>query len=78
MDVVSRGGCKKDFGDLHMLRDKYTVEQMLSLYEERYPYGATKEEYAAGLTNFAVADTEPDPTCLQGKVWQLIKLDFME
>jgi predicted nucleotidyltransferase len=77
MDVVSRGGRKKDFWDLHMLRDKYTIEQMLSLYEERYPYGATKEECTAGLTNFTLADTEPDPTCLHGKVWQLIKLDFV-
>lgn len=78
MDVVSRGGRKKDFWDLHMLRDKYTVEQMLSLYEERYPYGATKEECVEGLTNFSVADTEPDPICLQDKVWQLIKLDFVK
>ena len=76
MDVVSRGGRKKDFWDLHMLRNKYPVEQMLSLNEERFPYGATQEVCAAGLINFAVADTEPDPICLQGKVWQLIKLDF--
>jgi hypothetical protein len=78
MDVVSRGGRKKDFWDLHMLRDHYSVEQMLSLYEERYPYGATREECVSGLTNFSVADTEPDPICLQEKVWQLIKLDFEE
>ena len=78
MDVISRGGRKKDFWDLHMLRDHYIIEQMLSLYEERYPYGATKEECTGGLTNFSVADTEPDPICLQEKVWQLIKLDFEE
>ena len=78
MDVVSRGGRKKDFWDLHMLRDHYSVEQMLSLYEERYPYGATREECVSGLTNFSVADTEPDPICLQEKVWQLIKLEFIE
>ena len=78
MDVVSRGGRKKDFWDLHMLRNHYSVEQMLSLYEERYPYGATREECVNGLTNFSVADTEPDPKCLQEKVWQLIKLDFEE
>ena len=77
MDVVSRGGRKKDFWDLHMLRDEYSVEQMLSLYEERYPYGVTKEECATSLTNFAVADAEPDPICLLSKVWQLIKLDFI-
>ena len=78
MDVVSRGGRKKDFWDLHMLRNHYSVEQMLSLYEERYPYGATREECVNGLTNFSVADSEPDPICSQDKVWQLIKLDFEE
>ena len=78
MDVVSRGGRKKDFWDLHMLLNHYSVEQMLSLYEERYPYGATREECVSGLTNFLVADTEPDPICLQDKVWQLIKLEFIE
>ena len=78
MDVVSRGGRKKDFWDLHMLRNHYSIDQILSLYEERYPYGATREECVSGLTNFLVADTEPDPICLQDKVWQLIKLDFEE
>ena len=78
MDVVSRGGRKKDFWDLHMLRNHYSVEQMLSLYEERYPYGATREECVNGLTNFSVADAEPDPICLKEKVWQLVKLDFEE
>ena len=77
MDVISRGGRKKDFWDLHMLRDHYSIDQMLSLYEERYPYGATREECVSGLTNFSVADLEPDPICLQEKVWQLIKLDFV-
>ena len=78
MDIISRGGRKKDFWDLHMLRDHYIIEQMLSLYEERYPYGATKEECASGLTNFSIADSEPDPICLHNKIWQLIKLDFEE
>ena len=78
MDVISRGGRKKDFWDVHMLRDHYSIEQMLSLYEERYPYGATREECTSGLTNVSVADTEPDPICLQDKVWQLIKLEFIE
>ena len=78
MDVISRDGRKKDFWDLHMLRNHYSEVQMISLYEERYPYGATKEECVAGLTNFSVADAEPDPICLQNKVWQLVKLDFVK
>ena len=59
------------------LPESYAAE-MLSLYEERYPYGATKEECVVGLTNFSIADADPDPKCLQGKIWQLIKLDFVE
>lgn len=78
MDVISRGGRKKDFWDLHLLHNDYSIERMLSLYEERYPYGASREECVAGLTNFKVADGDPDPICLENKVWQLIKLDFTE
>ena len=80
MDVISRGGRKKDFWDLHLLHNHYhySIEQMLSLYEERYPYGATHEECINGLLNFSVADSDPDPVCLQNKYWQLIKLDFTE
>lgn len=45
---------------------------------ERYPYNHTREELLQGLTNFSLADTEPDPNCLRSKAWPLIKLDFME
>ena len=78
IDVISRGGRKKDFWDLHLLHNHYTIEQMLSLYEERYPYDSTREECIKGLTDFTSADSDPDPVCLHKKVWQLIKLDFTE
>ena len=78
IDVISRGGRKKDFWDLHMLHNNYSLEQMLSLYEERYPYGASRDECMKGLTSFTIADGDPDPVCLEGKIWQLIKLDFTE
>ena len=78
LDVIGRNGRKKDFWDLHKLHDKYTIEDMLALYAERYPYNHTREELMRGLTNFSLADTEPDPNCLNNKAWPLIKLDFME
>ena len=78
LDVIGRNGRKKDFWDLHELHDKYTIEEMLDFYAERYPYGHTREELLQGLTNFSLADTEPDPNCLRSKAWPLIKLDFME
>ena len=78
LDVIGRNGRKKDFWDLHELHDKYTIEEMLDFYAERYPYSYTREELLQGLANFSLADTEPDPNCLRSKAWPLIKLDFME
>lgn len=78
MEVVANGGRKKDFWDLHMLHSSYSLADMLSLYEARYPYGASREVCLEGLTNFAVADCDPDPICLEDKIWQFIKLDFTD
>ena len=78
LDVIGRNGRKKDFWDLHELHNKYTIAEMLDFYVERYPYNHTREELLQGLANFSLADTEPDPNCLRGKAWPLIKLDFME
>lgn len=78
LDVIGRNGRKKDFWDLHEMHDKYTIAEMLTLYVERYPYNHTQEELLLGLTNFSLADTDPDPNCLRSKAWPLIKLDFME
>ncbi|MBE6291621.1 MAG: nucleotidyl transferase AbiEii/AbiGii toxin family protein [Bacteroidales bacterium] len=78
LDVIGRKGRKKDFWDLHELHDKYAITEMLTLYAERYPYNHTREELLLGLTNFSLADTDPEPNCLRSKAWPLIKLDFME
>ena len=69
---------KKDFWDLHLLKESFSVDQMLSIYNNRYPYGAMREECIKGLTDFTIADGDPDPVCLQNKIWQLIKLDYVE
>jgi hypothetical protein len=80
LDIIARdsGGRKKDFWDIHALMDEYKLSQMLDFYEERYPYIHSRKEIKKGLTNFANADQEPDPICLLGKKWELIKLDFEE
>lgn len=38
LDVVSRGGRKKDFWDIHALIESYSLAEMLRLHKERYPY----------------------------------------
>lgn len=37
MDVISRGGRKKDFWDVHELMEDYTLQNMVELHRKRYP-----------------------------------------
>lgn len=77
LDVIGRGGRKKDFWDLHALHDENSILDMIQFYLERYPYGHSENEIREGLVQFTVADEEPDPICRLGKHWELIKLDFV-
>ncbi len=78
IDVVQRGGRKKDFWDIHALWDDYTVEHMIELHEKRYPNSHDVDLIKINLTNFSNADEDFDPICLLGKHWELIKLDLIE
>lgn len=78
LSVVSRGGRKKDFWDLHCLHESYSLSEMLDFYEEQNPYGSSRNEVVDKLTDFTRADSDADPRCLQHKVWQFIKLDILE
>ncbi len=76
LDVVQRGGRKKDFWDLHELSNRYTPAQMLHLHKLRYPYTHDEEQIRSGFSNFTHADADFEPICLRGKIWELIKLDL--
>ncbi|MAY84486.1 MAG: hypothetical protein CMP59_10175 [Flavobacteriales bacterium] len=78
LDVVSRGGRKKDFWDLHELLNKHSIEELIEFYEKRHPYGSARSELILMIKDFSSADSDPDPECLRGKYWELIKLDFEE
>lgn len=73
LDVVARGGRKKDFWDIHELAGLYSPTEMLDLYEKRYPYGFSREDVIRGFRNYTIADDEPDPHCLRSKSWDIIK-----
>lgn len=78
IDVIQRGGRKKDFWDLHELLDKYSISQMVALHEERYPFSHDEKTILINLINFENADNDFDPVCLKGKYWEFIKADFEE
>ncbi|WP_242457891.1 nucleotidyl transferase AbiEii/AbiGii toxin family protein [Pedobacter sp. BS3] len=77
IDVISRGGRKKDFWDIHELLDKYTLEQMLALHRQRHEYTHNEEQILHSLVDFTRADEDFDPFCLRGKYWEFIKDDIM-
>ena len=78
IDVICRGGRKKDFWDLHELLHLFSIDEIISLHQERYPYAHDLNEILKNLTNFEIADPDFEPICLKGKFWELIKLDFAE
>jgi len=77
IDVVWRGGRKKDFWDLHELLNRYSIDDMLEFHKVRYEYTHDREQILTGFVDFTAADEEMDPICLKGKIWELIKLDFV-
>ncbi|MCD1117530.1 nucleotidyl transferase AbiEii/AbiGii toxin family protein [Chryseobacterium turcicum] len=78
VDVVQRGGRKKDFWDLHECLPEYGIGKMLELHEERYPYDHDKELILKKFIDFIIADDDFDPICLHGKYWEFIKEDIEE
>ncbi len=76
LDIIQRGGRKKDFWDLHELFNSYSLEQMLNLHAKRYPYSHDKKLILQNLTDFTLADNDFDPICLLGKYWEFIKNDI--
>ena len=78
IDVICRGGRKKDFWDVHELMDNYSLARMLDLHEKRYPYNHDRIHLINKFTDFTQADNDFDPVCLRGKYWEIIKLDLIE
>lgn len=78
LDIIQRGGRKKDFWDVHALLDSFSIDEMLQWHEKRYPYGHNKELILNNFIDFSWADDDFDPICLLGKYWEFIKEDIQE
>jgi hypothetical protein len=77
LDVISRGGRKKDFWDLVEILEDHSLADLLTIYEKKYPYFPI-DDVKNGLTNFSVAEEMPDPICLKSKKWDLIKASISD
>ena len=78
MQAIATGGRKKDWWDIHMLLEYFSLEEMLDLHKRWQPWTHDRQQLLEALTDFSVADTQPDPRCLFGKDWDFIKLDIID
>lgn len=78
LDVVLRGGRKKDFWDLHYFLKSIPFDEMILYFQKRYPYNDDFIKIKTMIVDFTAADLDFEPNCLLSKNWELIKLDFME
>lgn len=76
LDVISRGGRKKDYWDIDDLTADFSFPQMIAFHKMRYPYTHDESLIKKMFLNFEKADNDYDVTCLKGKIWELIKLDL--
>lgn len=76
VDVIQRGGRKKDFFDLYELLPAYPIARVLELHALRYPYSHDPTLILKNFTHFEEADTDFNPECLRGRYWEFIKEDF--
>jgi predicted nucleotidyltransferase component of viral defense system len=78
LDVILRDGRKKDFWDIHELKDDYSISDMLTLHEKRYPYTHDRTTLMNKFSDFKSAEVDFEPDCLRGKYWEFIKLDLLD
>jgi hypothetical protein len=78
LDVILRGGRKKDFWDIHQIIGNYRPEEIFALHKKRHPFQHDKAALRKKFLDFEFANRDFDPNCLNGKHWELIKLDLAD
>ena len=78
VDVIQRGGRKKDFWDLHEALNQYGVNEMIVLHKQRFEWTHDEMLIRKNFTDFKIADNDFDPICLKEKEWVFIKEDIEE
>jgi hypothetical protein len=72
LSALSARGFKKDFYDLYFLFRKYSLNELLSLYQNKFSANQIFH-IIKSLIYFDDADNEPDPVILEEITWLQIK-----
>jgi predicted nucleotidyltransferase component of viral defense system len=74
IDAISSRGSKKDFVDLYFLLQKYSLKELLELFEKKYSQIEFNQLHILkSLIFFEDAEIEPEPIMLKKASWKDIK-----
>lgn len=73
LDAITGRGKKKDFFDLFFLLERFSLSELLSLYQEKYRH-STIFHVVKSISYFEEAEAEPDPIVIDKNVsWLKVK-----
>lgn len=74
VDAISSRGSKKDFVDLYFLLEKYSLDEILKFFSEKYhDIKYNRVHILKSLTYFESAEKEPMPNMIKKVEWEEIK-----
>jgi len=69
-------GVKKDFFDLHEILKKYTLSEVISFYELKYPSQYLMISIPQAIIYFDDANDSQDPVSLNNTTWEQVKANL--
>lgn len=72
LEAITNRGSKKDFVDMGFLLEKFSLQEMLRLYQMKYPAGLHMLVMRS-LVYFDDAEDDPMPVMLQPMTWTRVK-----
>lgn len=72
---ASRG---KDYWDIHELLNLFSLDEILSLAEERFPYTIDRHEVITKLVSIPIDMYDPSIVSLKGDYWEFVVEDIKE
>jgi hypothetical protein len=73
INAILGRGTKKDFFDIYELLHHFSLDQMITFYQEKFPRQMLLISIPQALIYFADAEESEDPVCLKGQSWEEVK-----
>ena len=77
LDAVADRGAKKDYIDIYVLLQKYTWQNAMEFYRQKFPYNDL-QQLLRHFIQFHRADEDEIPNCLWPIIWEDVKLSLIQ